>query len=59
MENTSLKGLTYVENALKSKSEYSNYFNKLIRYLDLTDIKNGTNWKELWPEFEEYINETE
>lgn len=59
LENTSLKGLTYVENALKSKSEYSNYFNKLIRYLDLTDIKNGTNWKELWPEFEEYINETE
>ena len=30
----------------------------IIEYLNKTDLKNGTNWKDIWPEFQEYVNES-
>lgn len=57
LENTSDRGKKYVGNALTLKSE-DYRFNTFIEYLNKTDLKNGTNWKDIWPEFQEYVNES-
>ena len=55
-ESNNISLMNEVISVLECKSENLELFKKAIVMLDRFDVIRNTNWRELWPEFEEYVN---